>query len=254
MKFGIKALVAMNVAVMGVSEAQTIEVASGVFFVGEAVQVEWKGGGGLEDWIALNPRGVAPGEFKALQWCYLNGSHILPERLGKSGLVKFSGVRPGEYDLYLLGDGAYGIVDGPVVVRVAEKTQVKVSVEVKKAGVEVWFENAEAGLNDWVGIYARGQVPGKGRPALHWSYTNGTQLANGVRRSAGSLSFPDLIKDGAYVAYHFTGEGYGLISKPVGFSIGGEVERSEEVEKGGRAAGRASLISVGGISISLTRG
>lgn len=78
---------------------------------GEPIIVSWSTDARHDlNWVGVYPQGVAPGSAGSTQWAYA---------AEPSGTMTFAGLHAGTWDIYLLAQDGYGVLDGPVTVTIA---------------------------------------------------------------------------------------------------------------------------------------
>lgn len=225
----VSALLLLSQAVASEAQAQqaaSFSVSKSVFYQNETIEVSFSGGSGSNtDWIGIYPTGIQPGGQSATDWKYLNNTRTAPAvgHTQSSGKVTFTAatLSPGQYSLWFLSNNGYGQLAQAVNFAVySAADQPKLTVKNSELGIGeplvLDFNNPNPSKTDWVGVYARGVIPGPGSAA--WAYLNGTKTATSAVAS-GSLSIPLALAAGHYDGWLLADDGYTAKAGPVAFSI-----------------------------------
>ncbi len=136
------------------------------FSPGETIKVSFKNGPDNPlDWIGIYRKGHTPGVENSTDWDYVGGS---------SGSVSLQVDDPGEYFIALFADDGYSEVCDRISIFIISIPVVETSKASYRTSeqIVVNYSNAPSFLNDWIGIYKEGDVPGTiGSTA--WDYVSG---------------------------------------------------------------------------------
>jgi len=78
--------------------------------MGEEIVVRYSGTG-MRDWIGIYPDGVRPGPIPSLRWCYAENGSGTVSLIAQSEVDANKSLSPGKYQIYLLQDDGYTILD-----------------------------------------------------------------------------------------------------------------------------------------------
>lgn len=164
--------------------------------------------GNNTDWVGLYPAGTNPGsDNPSLSWAYTEGQN--------SGTIVFEGLpNPGRYYATLMENDTYTEIVDRKPFYVGPFVQVSTDAQVYESGadVTVTYTNAPALVNDWIGIYKVGHVPGP-VPSTQWEYVSGPE---------GTMIFSGLA-DGYYFAEYLLEDGYDSAGSRVFFQVGSQI-------------------------------
>lgn len=102
-----------------------------------------------------------------------------------------------------------GAAEGQPALRLAKK------VWAAAEPVTIEYMNGRGGAKDWIGIYRKGQTPGKATPSVKWSYVSGP---------SGRLAFSGLPAGVEYYAAFFADDGYVEVAPRSAFYVGNAPE------------------------------
>lgn len=216
-------LLLLTQAVAGeAQQAASFSVSKSVFYQHETIEVRFSGGSGSNtDWFGIYPTGVQPGGQSATDWKYLSNSRTPTGN--HNGWVTFTAatLSPGQYSLWFFSNNGHTPLAQAVNFAVySTAEQPKLTVRNSQPGIGeplvLDFINPNASKTDWLGVYARGAIPGPGSAA--WVYLNGTKTAT-TAITTGALSIPLTLAAGSYDVWLLANDGYTAKAGPVAFSI-----------------------------------